>query len=128
MLGSTRSQLPERGGEAVRVLVCGGRDFQYKGLVRRVLIQSGATEVIHGGCRTGADKLADEVAREMGVPVTVYAAMWQVYGRRAGPMRNQLMLDQGKPDLVIAFPGGTGTADMVRRARKTGVRVIEVKE
>jgi ABC-type sugar transport system substrate-binding protein len=36
------------------------------------------------------------------------------------------MLDEGKPDIVVAFPGGTGTADMVRRARKAGVVVIEV--
>jgi hypothetical protein len=39
-------------------------------------------------------------------------------------MRNQAMLDYGKPDLVVAFPGGKGTADMVRRARVAGVKVL----
>ena len=47
-------------------------------------------------------------------------------GYRAGPIRNQEMLDKGKPDLVIAFPGGKGTADMVGRALRTGVFVYRV--
>lgn len=44
-------------------------------------------------------------------------------GKAAGPIRNQRMLDEGKPDLVVAFPGGRGTADMVRRAKAAGVPV-----
>jgi hypothetical protein len=48
------------------------------------------------------------------------------YDAKAGSRRNQRMLDEGHPNLVIAFPGGTGTADMVRRARKAGVEVIEI--
>ena len=32
----------------------------------------------------------------------------------------------GKPDLVVAFPGGAGTLNMVMQARKAGVRVIEI--
>ena len=39
-------------------------------------------------------------------------------------MRNARMLAEGKPDLVVAFPGGRGTADMVAQARKAGVRVV----
>lgn len=46
------------------------------------------------------------------------------HGRAAGPIRNQQMLDEGKPHLVVAFPGGTGTADMVRRAQAAGVLVL----
>ena len=48
--------------------------------------------------------------------------------RGAGPERNARMLAEGRPDLVVAFPGGTGTADMVRRAKAAGVRVVEVVE
>lgn len=48
--------------------------------------------------------------------------------RSAGPKRNQRMLDKGKPDLVLAFPGGDGTADMVRKAKSAGVPIIEVAE
>ena len=45
-----------------------------------------------------------------------------------GHIRNQQMIDEGKPDLVVAFKGGTGTADMVRRAKKHNIKVIEVKD
>jgi hypothetical protein len=56
----------------------------------------------------------------------VYPADWAKHGRAASPIRNQQMLDEGRPNLVVAFPGGRGTADMVRRARSAGVEVIEV--
>jgi len=51
---------------------------------------------------------------------------WDELGKKAGPLRNQRMLDEGKPDLVVAFPGGGGTKDMVRRAVKAGVAIHEV--
>jgi hypothetical protein len=50
------------------------------------------------------------------VPVIEFPANWKVYGRAAGPIRNMKMLLEGKPDLVVAFPGGIGTADMVKKA------------
>lgn len=49
------------------------------------------------------------------------------YDALAGHRRNQQMIDEGKPDLVVAFPGGAGTADMVRRARAAGVEVLEIQ-
>ena len=47
-------------------------------------------------------------------------------GKKAGPLRNQRMLDEGKPDLVVAFPGGGGTKDTVRRAVQAGVIIHDV--
>lgn len=49
-----------------------------------------------------------------------------VCGGRAGSLRNQQMLDEGQPALVVAFPGGTGTENMKRIARSAGVRVLEI--
>jgi len=57
----------------------------------------------------------------------VFLANWRTHGKAAGPIRNQQMLDEGRPHLVVAFPGGTGTADMVRRAKAAGVPVMEVE-
>ena len=51
---------------------------------------------------------------------------WDELGKKAGPLRNQRMLDEGKPNLVVAFPGGGGTKDMVRRAVKARVPIHEV--
>jgi hypothetical protein len=70
--------------------------------------------------------MAGEWADVFGVPFRIFPANWKKHGRAAGPMRNQQMLDEGKPDLVIAFPGGSGTADMVRRAKAAGVPVETV--
>jgi hypothetical protein len=87
----------------------------------------GITVLIAGGAR-GADTLAEEWAKAQGIQCEVYMADWEGLGRKAGPIRNQQMLDEGKPDLVIAFPGGRGTADMVRRAREAGVETVEVRD
>jgi hypothetical protein len=53
-------------------------------------------------------------------------AEWETLGRKAGPIRNERMLTEGKPDLVVAFPGGRGTAHMTRLAREAGVEVVEI--
>jgi hypothetical protein len=113
----------------MRVLICGGRDFTDYERLRRVLDKSlyidGITTVIHGGAQ-GADACADVWAKQSYIPVKCYPAQWDKYGRSAGPVRNQQMLDEGKPDLVIAFPGGAGTANMIKIARRAGIDVLVV--
>jgi hypothetical protein len=124
-------------GEAVRlttptrVLVCGGRDFDDTESMRDTLGRLHGpfrqiTAIIHG-CAHGADTMAGAFARFAGIDEVRFPADWRVHGKAAGPRRNQQMLDEGKPDLVVAFPGGKGTADMVRRAKAAGVKVIEVE-
>ena len=108
-----------------RILVCGGRDFADATLVYDTLNASNVTTLIHGAAR-GADSLADDWAKAAGVSILRFPADWAKEGRAAGPMRNQRMLEQGRPDVVVAFPGGAGTRDMVARARKAGVPVLEV--
>lgn len=114
-----------------RVLVCGGRDFHDYDFINNELIrlnhQRGPfTCVIHGAA-TGADEEAMGWARMMKIPHKPVAAEWEKHGKAAGPIRNQRMIDEGKPDLVIAFPGGRGTADCVHRAEKAGIEVIKVR-
>lgn len=112
----------------MRLLVCGGRDFSDEKALREWMNEAvGANRdvtIIHGGAR-GADRLAGEIAAKAGVKVLVFPAKWDEHGRRAGPVRNQQMLDEGKPDLVLAAPGGAGTADMIRRAKAAGIEVLE---
>ena len=110
----------------MRVLVCGGRDYNDKQRVWEYLDASNEcvriTRLIQGGGR-GADALAKAWADDRGIPIATHEAQWEVYGRAAGPMRNQKMLMEEQPDLVIAFPGGKGTLDVVTRARKAGIAV-----
>lgn len=112
------------------VLVCGGRAFDNVKLVFDTLdtvhAQYHISTLIHGGA-TGADDIANEWAKQAGVDRIVFPANWKGRGRSAGPHRNQAMLNLCHPELVVAFPGGNGTADMVRRARSIGVEVLEVK-
>lgn len=133
----------------MRVLVCGGRDYPNHilvwttldalfGLSDEVLLPPLGAVIIHGGAGSvievegrkkviGADLIAREWAICNWVPDEEYLPDWNTHGKAAGPIRNQKMLDEGKPDLVVAFPGGRGTADMVRRAEKAQIPVIHPK-
>jgi len=113
----------------VRVLVTGGRNYNDRERVYAVLdkldADAGVDVVIQGGAR-GADSLASDWADRRVARNMQFDADWESFGNFAGPMRNKRMLDEGQPDLVVAFPGGKGTADMVRKARKAGVKVVEI--
>ena len=112
-----------------RVLVCGGRDFRNQRLLNDFLNELDAASpigtIIHGAAK-GADRLAGQWAKDNGKSMDVYPADWQRDGRAAGYRRNQRMLDQARPTLVVAFPGGPGTAHMVRIATAAGVPVKQV--
>ena len=110
----------------MRFIVCGGRDFDDSRKVFRALdvLRSlhGFDVLVHGACPTGADAMAARWAEIKGVRVEVHPADWERHGRRAGPVRNQAMANAGA-DGCIAFPGGNGTEDMVRRAIAAGIKV-----
>ena len=113
----------------MRVLVCGGRDFDdaltlgsWLGGIHKN--NGPITLLIEGGAR-GADYMARKFAKWQGIPVKTFRADWGRYGKGAGHIRNKRMLDEGKPDLVVAFEGGRGTANMVEQAERAGVRVLK---
>ena len=126
----------------MKVLVCGGRDFTdwpfFRGKMEEIALarfpRMDADEygnflykvtIISGGAK-GADTLAADWAAVNWAGYEEYRADWNKHGKAAGPIRNQQMLDEGKPDLVIAFLGGNGTNDMINRAKKADIEVIEV--
>lgn len=122
----------------MRILVCGGRDYLDYTTLSKTLdkVLYGKVEdipddvtIIQGGAK-GADFLAKVYCYCFGwggISCEEYPADWKKYGRAAGHIRNQQMLDEGKPDLVVAFPGGRGTADMMSKAKAHGIEVKEVK-
>lgn len=114
----------------LRILVCGGRDYKNAKRLNDVLftieVVHGIGVIIHGGA-TGADSLAGAWAKGYACTCIIEYADWNRYGPAAGATRNQKMLDEHKPDMVVAFPGGRGTADMVKRAKAAGVTVQEVQ-
>ena len=114
----------------MRVLICGGRDFSDHKLMIKTLLdiheETPITCIIHGAA-SGADTLARNFAHFMAIPVESYPADWDKYKKAAGPIRNTKMLKEGKPEIVIAFPGGRGTADMIKQARESYVPVMEIR-
>ena len=74
---------------------------------------------IISGKASGVDSVAIDWAVVNWCQRLEFEADWVKYGRAAGPIRNQRMLVEGKPDLVVAFPGGSGTENMKRIAKQT---------
>lgn len=113
----------------MRIIVCGGLDYQHEHTVNAILTKIKEKypdlAIIEGGAR-GADRLARQWADKNDVICYTERADWETYGKRAGWMRNQRMIDRFKPQAVVAFPGNKGTRDMVRRAHEAGIPVWEV--
>ena len=117
----------------MKVLVCGGRDYNDVDTLFRILdeyIINGKTMIktIISGHAKGADQMAEMYAQEMGIKTEVYPANWNRYGKKAGYLRNVQMAEEGKPDLIIAFPGGKGTAMMIKIGKERGINVMEIGE
>ena len=120
-----------KGDYRLRVLVCGSRHFEDIQFVVDTLSDMFDNQfgnkvscVIHGDAH-GVDKMADSFAYFCKVPVEAYPADWKKHGKAAGPIRNKQMLDDGKPDLVIAFlaPDSRGTKNMIEQATKANIPV-----
>ena len=113
----------------------GGRDLAWpqQRVAAELLARSGGRLVhllLHGGAR-GADAAIGRAAQQLGWSALVMPAQWQLHGRAAGPIRNRELLEQAvaravvhsSPGslasvLVVAFPGGAGTASLVKQARR----------
>lgn len=110
----------------MKVLVCGGRDYadfrKLSATLYALHSEEPITLIIHGAAR-GADSLAGMWAVQNKVPMKTFPANWKKHGRSAGPIRNREMLTAAQPDLIVAFPGGRGTADMVEFSRSKCFRV-----
>lgn len=127
----------EENQDEFRVLVCGGRGYDNRSKLFRILdsaleaatLAGKSFTLVHGGAR-GADSLSHVWAsmRKEHVTVRVYEADWETHGRSAGPIRNIKMLTESQPHVIIAFKGGSGTAHMVKIGREAGIPVYQVKE
>ncbi|WP_095201274.1 DUF2493 domain-containing protein [Mesorhizobium carmichaelinearum] len=113
----------------LKVLVCGGREFTDTTFIHaeldRLHAQYRFDTVIEGDAR-GVDRIAGEWAHIKGIDLVEFPADWKGEGRHAALIRNERMLRDGKPDLVIAFPGGGGTAHTCFHAEQLGIPVIRL--
>ena len=109
--------------QGLRVQVTGGREYNVVSAVRLALSTLSPIEIIHGAAR-GADTLAGQYGTAVGIKVTTYPADWNQYGKAAGVIRNEQMLLESKPDVVLAFNGNSGTSHMKTTAHKHGYPVM----
>ena len=112
-------------------LFCGSRDWTDKRKIDRRMAKLGPDDCLVEGGAPGADTISGVCADMRGIPHCTFRANWMFYGRAAGLIRNGWMLRFGRPDRVVAFhsniAASKGTADMVARARRAGVKVEVVK-
>jgi hypothetical protein len=116
-----------------RIIVCGGRLYNDRYSLYKTLDWFRFNHfdnkffIIQGGAK-GADTLAKDWAFSIPVPVMQFDAPWTTIGNSAGAVRNKWMLDYGDPDIVIAFPGGDGTNNMIEAGRNHHIPVFEMRE
>jgi len=129
----------------LRAAVTGGRGFSDRAFVFATFdalhAQRGVSVLISGRCPTGADAHAEAWAEARGIPVEPYPARWEdlvapgavvrhrsdgtPYNVLAGFQRNQRMVDEAAIGVLVAFPGGSGTADMAHRCLDAVIEIID---
>lgn len=117
----------------LRVLITGSRDWKDKEAIENAIIDLhnwGPIDwddvvVVHGDCPTGADAIAQEFCEQTGIVTERHPADWSI-GKKAGPLRNQEMVDLGAyVCLAFLLPSSRGTVDCIKRAKAAGIPVIE---
>lgn len=115
-----------------RVLVCGGRAFRNISFIESELDRLRASHyfqwdslIIHGDA-DGTDRLAGAWAARRGLACMAMAANWNYFGPHAGTVRNTWMIKLAMPNLIVAFPGGEGTADTCFKANQNQIQVLRL--
>ena len=108
----------------MKVLVCGDRNWNNYNVMYSILKDINPSLIIEGECK-GADLMAKNIAKKLNIKVLSFKAEWNKYGKRAGPIRNMKMINEGNPDIVIAFHNNIskskGTKDCLIKAKRKGI-------
>ena len=87
-------------------------------------------ELVSGGCYLGADKFCEIIAKKFTIPIKIYYANWNKYGKSAGFKRNTNIAEDS--DVIIALlpkdAHSYGTEDTIKKAEKMGKSIILVPE
>lgn len=120
---------------AVKILITGSRKWRDVAAIEKAILNSGATVVVHGANPNGADNIAESVAKKYEINYRGYPAKWKTFGKQAGPIRNNEMLNREHFDCLVhkegidtvyAFPTkeSIGTWDMIEQAEHCGILCI----
>ena len=118
----------------IRFIVAGSRDFndyellksEMDAILRFYDIKTEVT-IISGGCR-GADALGERYARENGIPLEIFEAEWDKYGRAAGPIRNEKMVEYSNAVICFWDNKSRGTFSLIKLANKhkKPIKIIKI--
>ncbi|MFU2318866.1 SLOG family protein [Rahnella sp. PCH160] len=115
----------------MRVLICSGRFYAGISTLTRVLDLYSQSEnirvLIHGGHPSSGGAI-EHWARDANVHIVRYPANWAAHGKYAEIRRNIFMLEDSRPDIILAFSGGEDTADCIGLAKSKGIKVIEIDD
>ena len=119
--------------EGIAVVVGGGRDFNEASRIWDFLDKLHASRPIEilatGACPYGgADKHAENWAKSREVCYFGFPAKFKLGGAKEGPIRNRVMIEHVRPHIVIAFPGGRGTASLLNEARKADIWAVDLSK
>lgn len=113
-----------------RLIIAGSREFNdYARLSKVVSCLTrgwGNFEIVSGRCR-GADRLGERYAREYGIPLKVFPAEWERYGKGAGPIRNQEMANYATHCIVFLGENSRGSKNMVETAKRYKLKVKTIR-
>jgi len=104
----------------MKVAIVGSRDYLNVDAIKDFVDSLDLDSVIISGGARGVDAIAEAAARKRGMTVTVFLADWNQYGKAAGHIRNQRIVDEC--DILVAFWDGNspGTKDSISKASKAG--------
>jgi hypothetical protein len=112
----------------VKTIIAGSRSIDDYALVSQAIKEAGfpITEVVSGGAR-GVDALGEQYGRENNIPIKVFPADWETYGKAAGSIRNKVMSEYGEALIAIWDGISSGTADMIRQAEQKNLQVCVIR-
>lgn len=114
----------------MKIIIAGGRDFNQKGMMKRIMIQYGISssdEIVSGHCPTGADALGEELAKFFNAKLKLFPANWNKYGKSAGPKRNAQMAEYADKAIVFWDGKSAGSRNMIEEMKKRSKPVQIIK-
>jgi predicted Rossmann fold nucleotide-binding protein DprA/Smf involved in DNA uptake len=105
----------------MKVAIVGTRTYPDLEQVRKYVRDLSPDDIIVSGGAKGVDETAEGEARKIGMEVISVPAEWNKYGKRAGLMRNDIIV--GMADCVVAFWDGVsrGTKYTIDKAKEKNV-------
>src|SRR3990167_8364678 len=112
----------------INLAIVGYRNYnnypEFKSYIAKFIEKYGKIDKIISGGAKGTDSMAEIYANEHKIPFVCYPADWSKYGKRAGPIRNQLIVNDCTHMVAFLHPDSIGTQDSINKAKTKNVPTI----